>query len=266
MSHDLDLLCRAHPAPQPPPRTPRPPLGRRDLTAVESWTILVVCGDTRAAQSLADELSWHGHTVRPVTTGAAALEEHHSVDLILLDLALPDVDGLQVCRTIAAQSDIPILAVTGRSTELDRVLGLQAGADDYVTEPYGVRELLARMAAVMRRARPRPRTAPRTRVGPLVIERETREVRLHGCLVPLTRKEFDLLQLLASQPGTIFPRRQLLQQIWHDTDVTRSRTIDTHVNSLRRKLGSSQWVLTVRGVGFSLSERLAPSSVAMRCP
>ncbi|OKI47591.1 hypothetical protein A6A29_00375 [Streptomyces sp. TSRI0281] len=135
------------------------------------------------------------------------------------------------------------------------MLGLQAGADDYLAKPYGVREPLARMAAVMRRSRAGRAAARGMDPGPLVIHQETREVRLNGRAVPLTRKEFDLLCLLSSRPGTVFTRRQILSQIWHDTDIRRSRTIDTHISSLRRKLGSSDRVVTVRGVGFKMVRR-----------
>ncbi|MEV6073830.1 response regulator transcription factor [Streptomyces sp. NPDC052069] len=221
----------------------------------DAWNVLVVEGDAQAALTLVNDLRWHGHTASAVTTGAAALEEHHTADLILLDLDLPDVDGLEICRSISALCDTPLIAVTARDSELDRVLGLQAGADDYLAKPYGVRELLARMAAVMRRSRAGRAAARDVDLGPLVIDQETREVRLDGRAVPLTRKEFDLLRLLSSRPGAVFTRRQILSQIWHDTDIRRSRTIDTHVSSLRRKLGSSDWVVTVRGVGFKMVRR-----------
>lgn len=181
-----------------------------------------------------------------------ALKEHHRCDVVLLDLELPDVDGLEVCRSIRAVCDTPVLAVTSRDSELDRVLGFQAGADDYVIKPYGAPELLARMSAVMRRARPGRPAGSHTQMGPLTIEQDTRSVLLHGRPVPVTLKEFELLLLLASRPGTVVPRRQILQQVWQDTDVQRSRTIDTHVSSLRRKLGSGSWIITVRGVGFKL--------------
>ncbi|MCL7378061.1 response regulator transcription factor [Streptomyces sp. 35G-GA-8] len=219
-----------------------------------SWRILVVDSDERSARDLAQSLQRHRHDARAVTTGAAALREHSDADVVLLDLDLPDIDGLEICRSIATTSDTAVLAVTAHGSELDRVLGLQAGADDYVVKPYGFRELLARVDAVMRRARPKP-AAMSMRVGPLHIEQATRTVELHGRVIPLTRKEFDLLQLLASPPGEIVPRRSILQRVWHDTDMTRSRTIDTHITSLRRKLGSPDWILTVRGVGFRLVQR-----------
>ncbi|WP_406864145.1 response regulator transcription factor [Streptomyces solicamelliae] len=215
-----------------------------------AWRVLVVESDTGQAETLARNLRRHGHDVDSVPTGGEALHAHEDADLILLDLELPDLDGLEVCRGIRTAGDTPIIAVTARGTELDRVLGLQAGADDYLTKPYGFRELMARMDAVMRRARPRT-PAPSTIVhGPLSIDQGSREVTLEGRRIPMTRKEFDLLCLLASHPDTVIPRKRLMQQIWGDS--WSRRTVDTHVSTLRNKLGASTWVITVRGVGFRL--------------
>jgi DNA-binding response OmpR family regulator len=168
---------------------------------------------------------------------------------VLLDLDFPDLDGLEVCRGIRRFSNIPIIAVTSRGTELDRVLGLQAGADDYLVRPYGFRELIARMDAVMRRAQSQPRAA-KVSYGPLCVDASRREVRLHGQPIDVTRKEFDLLYLLASYPQVVIPRKRVMHQVWGDS--WSRRTVDTHVNSLRNKLGSSGWIITVRGVGFRL--------------
>ncbi|WP_324614293.1 response regulator transcription factor [Streptomyces kebangsaanensis] len=226
--------------------------GRNVLPQMESWRFLLVEPDERWSQPLTQILRRNGHNPHVVADGASALKEHHRHDAVLLDLELPDVDGLEVCRAIRVVCDTPVFAVTFRDSELDRVLGFQAGVDDYVVKPYGAPELLARISAVMRRARPHRPASPHMRLGPLTIERETRSVLLHGRTVPVTLKEFELLLLLASQPGTVVSRRQILQQVWQDIDVRRSRTIDTHVSSLRRKLGSGSWIITVRGVGFKL--------------
>jgi DNA-binding response OmpR family regulator len=194
----------------------------------------------------------HGYIADSVDTGTHALKTYQRADLVLLDLELPDIDGLEVCRAIRAACDIPIIAVTARSTELDRVLGLQAGSDDYLVKPYGFRELMARVDAVMRRVRPRRHTVRTVSHGPLRIDCGVREVSLDGRLVDVTRKEFDFLYLLASQPETVFTRKQIMARVW-DTEWTRfSRTIDTHVSSIRKKLGASTWIITVRGVGFRL--------------
>ena len=131
---------------------------------------------------------------------------------------------------------------------MERVLGLQAGADDYVVKPYGFRELMARMAAVMRRARPQPAVGKVLTRGPLVIDASSREVCLLGRTIDMTRKEFDLLFLLASHPDTVVSRGRIMQQIWGDS--WSRRTVDTHVSSLRNKLGGSDWIITIRGVGF----------------
>lgn len=231
----------------------RPVVGAVDRMpeAGQGLRVLVVESDGPAAAELVQELCRHGHLATSVATAAEALQVHHGVDLVLLDLDLPDLDGLEVCRRMRADGGVPIITVTSRGAELDRVLGLQAGSDDYVVKPYGLRELLARMEAVMRRARPY-RPAPVITHGPLRIDAGTRELRLEGRRVELTPKEFDLLFLLASQPGATVSRRQLLSQVWDDEWSHRGRTIDTHVSSLRNKLGSSRWIVTVRGVGFRL--------------
>ncbi|MET9799698.1 response regulator transcription factor [Streptomyces sp. NPDC006368] len=218
----------------------------------QALRVLVVENEARTADTLVQELRRHGYLARSVATGAKALQAHHSVDLILLDLDLPDLDGLEVCRRIRAVGDVPVITVTTRGAELDCVLGLQAGSDDYVVKPYGLRELLARMEAVMRRARPRRPVARVLTHGPLRMDAGSRELLLAGRRVELTPKEFDLLYLLASQPGTTLSRRQLMRQVWDDDWSHRGRTIDTHVSSLRGKLGSSNWIVTVRGVGFRL--------------
>ncbi|MFD8593137.1 response regulator transcription factor [Streptomyces sp. NPDC059637] len=214
--------------------------------------VLVVEKEPCTAEALVQKLRRHGYRAESVATGAKALQAHHGCDLVLLDLELPDLDGLEVCRNIRATCDTPIIMVTDRNSELDRVLGLQAGSDDYLAKPYGFRELMARMEAVMRRARPQ---RPAERVvthGPLCIDALMREVQLDGRRIEVTRKEFDLLHLLASRPEAVISRRQLMGQVWDDSWSQPGRTIDTHVSSLRNKLGSSSWIVTVRGVGFRL--------------
>ncbi|MEU7075676.1 response regulator transcription factor [Streptomyces narbonensis] len=218
----------------------------------EALRILVVENEARAADSLVLGLRRHGYQAESVATGAKALQVHRSADLILLDLDLPDLDGLEVCRSVRATCETPIIAVTARDSELDRVLGLQAGADDYMVKPYGFRELMARMEAIMRRVRPPQPLEQVIMRGPLRIDAGTREIRLDGRSVEVTRKEFDLLHLLASQPETVISRKQLMTQVWDDSWSRPGRTIDTHVSSLRNKLGASSWVITVRGVGFRL--------------
>jgi DNA-binding response OmpR family regulator len=220
---------------------------------VPNWHVLLVDSHTAEAEPLAAGLRRHGHEVDTVTTGTAALGAHEEADIVLMDLDLPDLDGLEICRDIRAVCNTPVIAVTARGTELDRVLGLQAGADDYLVKPYGFRELMARMEAVMRRAAPAPVPAPEViSHGPLRIDAALREVSVAGRRVEMTRKEFDLLYLLASHPHTVISRKRLMQQVWGNT--WSRRTADTHVSSIRGKLGASDWILNVRGVGFRLGD------------
>ncbi|WP_425087533.1 response regulator transcription factor [Streptomyces cyanogenus] len=217
--------------------------------------ILAVGSEESGMSELAQGLRRHGYRVEGAATGTKALQVHRNADLVLLDLDLPDLDGLEVCRNIRASSQTPVIAVTARESELDRVLVLQAGADDCMTKPYGIRELMARMDAIMRRIQPQWPLEQVIEHWPLRIDVNSREVRLDGRLIEVTRKEFDLLHLLASWPDTVIPRQQLTAQVWGDSVPLRGRTIDTHVSSLRSKLGSSSWIVTVRGVGFRLGNQ-----------
>ncbi|MDT3442566.1 MULTISPECIES: response regulator transcription factor [unclassified Pseudofrankia] len=216
------------------------------------FSVLVVENASDGTVPLTQRLRRQGYDVEAVDTGSAAIASHVDTDIILLDLELPDLDGLEVCRAIRSESDVPLIAVSSRTGELDHILGLQAGADDYVVKPYGFHELLARMDAVMRRARPPGPSAKTVSHGSLRIDANLREVSVDGRPIEVTRKEFDLLWLLASHSGTVVPRRRLMRQVWGDT--WSRRTVDTHVNSLRNKLGANTWIVTVRGVGFRLGE------------
>ncbi|MFH8570278.1 response regulator transcription factor [Streptomyces sp. NPDC017993] len=217
------------------------------------WKVLVVENNTSDAEALAKGLQRHGHEVETVDTGGAALQTYKNVDLVLLDLELPDLDGIEVCRGIRTACDVAMIAVTARGSEVDRVLGLQAGADDYLVKPYGFHELMARIEAVMRRALPATVMPAMPKVvshGRLWIDASSREVSVDGRRIEVTRKEFDLLYLLASHPDTVIPRKLLMEEVWGDS--WSRRTVDTHVSSLRGKLGSREWIITVRGVGFRL--------------
>jgi DNA-binding response OmpR family regulator len=215
--------------------------------------VLVVEPRADDAETLVRNLRRHGHEVVTVATGSSALQLYEDADLVLLDLDLPDLDGLEVCRAVRSVSDVAVIALTARGTELDRVLGLQAGADDYLVKPYGFRELLARMEAVLRRTRPEPSAVRVLSYGALRIDAGSREVRLGGRRIDVTRKEFDVLHLLAANPDIVITRKRLMQQVWGDT--WSRRTVDTHISSLRTKLGAKEWILTVRGVGFRLGVR-----------
>jgi DNA-binding response OmpR family regulator len=216
--------------------------------------VLIVEDDEAIAAPLAKGLEREGLAVERVVTGADALGSatDSAFDVVLLDLGLPDRDGFDVCRELRARSDVPIIVVTARSEEVDRVVGLELGADDYIVKPFGFRELVARIRAVSRRRVPRV-DAPATAVGGLAIDRRTRRVVLTGNELALTPKEFDLLAYLADDPGAVCSRQQLLESVWDPHWYGPTKTLDVHVASLRKKLGDPAWIETVRGVGFRLA-------------
>ena len=165
------------------------------------------------------------------------------------------MDGFNVCRELRARSDVPIIVVTAKGEEVDRVVGLELGADDYVVKPFGLRELVARIRAVTRRTGRRGRDARRrSRVGALEVDSRSRRVVLDGEEIGLTPKEFDLLALLAQEPGAVVSRQRILEEVWHTTWYGSAKTIDVHVASLRKKLGDPGWIETVRGVGLRLRD------------
>jgi two-component system, OmpR family, response regulator RegX3 len=212
--------------------------------------VLLVEDEDSIAEPLAEGLRREGFEVERAATGAEALAADPA-DVVLLDLRLPDTDGYAVCRGLRERSDVPIIMVTARGEEVDKVIGLELGADDYVVKPFGLRELIARIHAVTRRTQLAPAAGP-LRVGSLEVDVRARRARLDGADLALTAKEFDLLAALAAEPGAAVTRQQLLRRVW-DTDwYGQTKTIDVHVGSLRRKLGDPGWIETVRGVGFRL--------------
>ena len=213
--------------------------------------LLVVEDDDGIAAPLVTGLRREGFEVERVATGAAALAAAEP-DLILLDLRLPDMDGYTVAREVRARSRVPIIMVTAKGEEVDRVVGLELGADDYVVKPFGLRELVARINAVMRRVSEMPDPVPVAVVGDLEIDRRQHLVRLAGREVALTPKEFELLSLLAADPGAAVDRTTILEEVWGTRWYGPTKTIDVHISSLRRKLGDPAWIETVRGVGFRL--------------
>jgi DNA-binding response OmpR family regulator len=218
--------------------------------------VLVVQDDPAGRRHLVHRLERHGYQAWGAGTGKAALQQHHRADLVVLDLDVPDIDGLLVCAEIRRESETPVIALTGHRTEVERVLAFRAGCDDCLDKPFGAEELLARVEAVLRRLRPAPDAHAITH-GPLHIDVARREARLSNRALALTRKEFDLLHLLAARPGVVFSRREVRARVWHDSATAAGRTIDTHVNSLRAKLGDTGWIVTVRGVGFQLGRAAA---------
>jgi two-component system, OmpR family, response regulator RegX3 len=235
--------------------------------------LLLIEDDDRIAQPLTEGLGRYGFTVDRARTGAAGLTSDSSPDLVLLDLGLPDMDGLDVCRSLRARSPIPIIMITARGEEADRVAGLELGADDYLAKPFGVRELVARIRAVTRRtgALPAGPTGPDAspvvpaspapqQLGPLQIDRRTRQVRVAGREVALSPREFDLLAFLAQDPGAVHSRQQIMDAVWDPHFFGPTKTLDAHVAALRRKLADPAWITTARGVGFRLTVPEEPAA------
>lgn len=223
--------------------------------------ILLVEDDRSIANSLVDGLTAAGYSVDHVTTGHGALAAT-GFDMVLLDLGLPDMDGRDVCRQLRSTTPAPIIMLTARSEEFDRVLGLELGADDYVTKPFSLRELVARIRAVSRRTAPVVAlpadgdhdgdAQSRQVIGSLIVDRRTRRVHLHDAEIHLTAKEFDLLAYLATDPGAVRSRTEILENVWDEHWYGPTKTVDAHVASIRKKLGSNDWIEAVRGVGFRL--------------
>ncbi|MEV0171696.1 response regulator transcription factor [Streptomyces sp. NPDC050803] len=242
--------------------------------------VLLIEDDETIAEPLAEGLAHFGLTVDHVTTGAEGLSRPYG-DVVLLDLGLPDMDGIDVCRGIRQTSDVPVIILSARGEEADRVLGLELGADDYLAKPFSVRELVARVRAVTRRNRrteavpeavpeqvvtpadePRPPYAP----GPLVVDRRTRQVWVGEVPVTLTPKEFELLALLTEDPGAVYSRQQILDRVWDPHYEGPTKTLDVHVAALRRKLGHPAWIRTLRGVGFRLAVHAEPGGPQVSSP
>ncbi|MEU1625499.1 response regulator transcription factor [Streptomyces sp. NPDC020096] len=224
--------------------------------------VLLIEDDDTIAEPLTEGLGRYGFAVNRVATGAHALTAAPT-DMVLLDLGLPDMDGIDVCRALRSRSDVPIIMITARGDETDRVVGLELGADDYLSKPFGLRELVARIRAVARRTRPAatppcdttapgPDKAPQ-HVGDVVIDRRTRQVRIGERHIPLAPKEFDLLAMLAEDPGAVCSRQHILDKVWDPHFFGPTKTLDVHIAALRRKLDCPAWIETVRGVGFRLT-------------
>ncbi len=226
--------------------------------------VLLVEDDPSIASSLSDALTTAGYEVTHVASGTAALDAALG-DIVLLDLGLPDMDGYDVCRQLRARSSVPIVIITARGEELDRVLGLELGADDYVVKPFGIRELVARMRAVTRRVSVSLADADSSDVdpdddvavaGPLRVDRRTHRVTLHIDGEPneisFTPKEFELLSFLADDPGAVRSRTDIVEHVWDANWYGPTKTVDAHVAGIRRKLGDARWIEAVRGVGFRL--------------
>lgn len=221
--------------------------------------VLLVEDDARVAAALEQALRRRGYETLRAATAADALAAP-PVDLVLLDLCLPDQDGIEVCRELRRRSDVAIIAVTARGDEWDRVTGLRTGADDYLVKPFGLAELQARIDAVMRRAARSANPKGQITVGSLVVDLDGRSVTIDHRNVSLTRKEFDLLVALARRPGMVVARDQLLADVWRSTWAGNLHTIEVHLASLRGKLGDPTLIQTVRGVGYRLRADTSPDA------
>ena len=220
--------------------------------------ILVVEDEANIASFVAAYLEKAGFAVERAATGAEAIAKAESTDpaLILLDLNLPDIDGLEVCRSVRAKSQVPILMLTARDDDVDKIVGLEVGADDYLTKPFNPRELVARIRSILRRATqvPPPVTKGRLTHGVIVIDAGRREVTVAGAPIQLAPKEFDLFWELLNHRGIVLTREQLLERVWGYTFAGDTLTVDVHVRQVRRKIGDGCPVVTVWGVGYKVAD------------
>jgi DNA-binding response OmpR family regulator len=231
----------------------------------DASTILLVDDEESVQKLLTYPLERDGYRVVQARDGEEALARfgESPVDLVVLDIMLPRLDGLEVCKRLRLTSTVPIIMLTARDDELDKVIGLELGADDYITKPFSIREFRSRVRALLRRAKaphsPGEEQPERLELDGLVIDIPRRVVEVRGEPVQLTFVEFELLRTLASQPGRVFSRRMLLEALWKSADYRDPRTIDVHVRHLREKLEAEprtpEYILTVRGVGYRFRDR-----------
>ncbi|HEX6074213.1 MAG TPA: response regulator transcription factor [Micromonosporaceae bacterium] len=234
--------------------------GRAEAGATGArFRALVVDDEPPLLQVVSGYLTREGFDVVTATDGesAVARAREHRPDVVVLDLMLPGIDGVEVCRRIRSFSDAYVIMLTAKSDEVDKLVGLSVGADDYLTKPFSPRELVARVRAMLRRPRaPEHPDAEVRRFGELEVDPAAREVRVAGRPVELTRTEFDLLDTLSAQPRVVFSRRQLLEHVWSGEWYGDDHVIDVHVGNLRRKLGDDaghpRYIRTVRGVGYRM--------------
>jgi len=227
--------------------------------------LLIVDDDTNLRHTLGYAFRQEGFEVITADDGDQALASFRTThpDLVILDVMLPGRDGFEVCRALRRESDVPVIMLTARDTELDKVVGLEIGADDYLAKPFSTRELVARVRAMLRRTRrvEPARTDARLELDGLVLDGSRHRVSLGGQEIELKPKEFDLLAFFMGHAGQVFGREQLLASVWGYDFAGDSRTVDTHVKTLREKLGDSaehpRWIETVRGVGYRFRERPA---------
>ena len=230
-------------------------------------TVLVVEDESSIASFVALYLKNAGYLVRTASTGSEALSQVAAdmPGLIVLDLMLPDIDGIEVCKRIRQRSDVPILMLTARDEDVDKIIGLEVGADDYLTKPFNPRELVARVKSILRRAAPERREHETEQIthGDLMVDSGRREVHVGDEEIQLAPKEFDLLWELLDHRGLVLTRDQLLERVWGYTFAGDTRTVDVHVRQVRRKLGDASPIVTVWGVGYKVApERAAQAPAA----
>jgi DNA-binding response OmpR family regulator len=246
--------------------------GAMAVTSASSAVVLVVEDEPSIATAVAHRLGAEGWTVEVAGDGHAGVEAASRLrpDLVVLDVMLPGIDGLEVCRRIQAERAVPVLMLTARDDETDMLVGLGVGADDYMTKPFSMRELVARCKALLRRteralqaaqAAGSGRAEPPIVVGDVVVDRAQRRVSRGDQPVHLTPTEFDLLVTLASSPRTVHTRERLLAEVWDWVDASGTRTVDSHVKALRRKLGADL-IRTVHGVGYAFEPATSPATPA----
>ena len=221
--------------------------------------ILIIEDERPIAELLKYSLEREGYSVRMAHTGAAGLAaiEEALPSLILLDLMLPDIDGLEICRQVTSKRQVPIIIVSAKNDQVDKIIGLEYGADDYITKPFDIREVLLRMQSVLRRntnSAAQPGSEDTLTLGDLTLIKSKHEVKKGGERIDLTPKEFDLLAILLENKGKVLSRAELLEKVWEFAYIGDTRTVDIHIQRLRRKLGADKLIETVFGVGYKIRE------------
>ncbi len=225
-------------------------------------TILVVDDEPEIVRLVRSYLEQDGYRVVTAYNGQEALyaARHEKPDLVVLDILMPKMDGLEFTRRVRREQDVPIIMLTARADETDRIVGLEMGADDYVTKPFSPREVVARVRAVLRRAQPEPEAPPILRSGPITLDRSKHSVTVDGEPADLTPTEFDVLKTLMTTPGRVYSRSEILEAVQGVAFEAYERTVDAHIKNLRQKIepepSTPQYILTVRGVGYRLNPEL----------